>query len=482
MKILPYNSYKSKIEFANKEERDMLKKALSYDVPGHEHVPAFQLGLWDGKKSFLTDADYVSNGLLKSIFPEHPMFYEPSSLTFDDIPLYIVNSETIERRQYQLDAINAIFTHKRMLVEAGTGAGKSWISAASISKHLADDSKNKVLFVCYDKNILDQTVKNFTKKYKLPVSIYGGGSHDLSGRIVVATIQSLNNIVKPQVSLKDITMCFVDESHHSKAKTSRDILSKLPGCNYFVGLTATPPKKGSLEYAELVSVLGPVMFQYSLQESTADGNTAPVKVFILNVPYDANAAEKVVHRKHYQTIWDTGVRDNETRNKCITSICQGLETLLKAPTLINVDRVEHGAELYSKMYGKVNCLCMFGEDNVYSREEKKKQLMNNEINTLITSVAREGVDFAISPVVAINASGRKGFVNVTQFLGRVVRKNKEFGNFRVCIDFIDKSNKKLEEHSLARIEAYKDTGSEVIIVSSVNELLTEIIKHYKLSK
>ena len=103
----------------------------------------------------------------------------------------------------------------------------------------------------------------------------------------------------------------------------------------------------------------------------------------------------------------------------------------------------------------------------------------NRQRILITSVVREGVDFPISPVIAINASGRKSFVNVVQFLGRIVRKNDSFGKFRCYIDFVDTAHPKLKEHSEERIQACLDIGAEVIIVDTLDELLYQIINHYK---
>ena len=108
-----------------------------------------------------------------------------------------------------------------------------------------------------------------------------------------------------------------------------------------------------------------------------------------------------------------------------------------------------------------------------------KCVSKRKVRILITSVVREGVDFPISPVIAINASGRKSFVNVVQFLGRIVRKNDAFGKFRCYIDFIDDCHPKLLEHSNERIQACLDIGAEVVIVDNINALLREIIAHYK---
>ena len=103
----------------------------------------------------------------------------------------------------------------------------------------------------------------------------------------------------------------------------------------------------------------------------------------------------------------------------------------------------------------------------------------NRNRVLITSVCKEGTDFSISPVIAINASGRKSFVNVVQFLGRVVRRNDTFGKFRCYIDFIDDCHPKLLEHSNERIQSCKDIGAEVVICDTITDLLKEVINHYK---
>lgn len=110
-----------------------------------------------------------------------------------------------------------------------------------------------------------------------------------------------------------------------------------------------------------------------------------------------------------------------------------------------------------------------------------KVVSKKRVRVLITTVVKEGVDFPISPVVAINASGKKSFINVIQFLGRVVRKNEAFGSFRLFIDFIDTAHPILKKHSEERIQACRDIGAEVIIVESIQELMKQVVSHYKQS-
>lgn len=483
MKATKHDNRWIHFEFASIEERDMLEKATSYDIPGSQFSASVQSGLWSGQKKFLTASNKLSHGLFKSLFPEHALVYNKDYIpyTFDEIPLFTRGSW--DRRQYQLDAINIILQNRRGIINASVGAGKTLIAAATISKHLELTPKGKVLFVCFDKNILHQTLTNM-KKYGFKVSQYGDGVKDLSGDIVVAIINSLANIEKPSNILKNITMCIIDESHHGKSKTSKDILTKLKSCEYYIGLTGTPPKPGTLELAELVNVIGPVIYTYNIETATNAGNIAPVKCFFLKTPFSYETKGRVIYKKKYQYIWDAGIRDSEVRNRTIATTIATLNRLIQPPTLVQVDRTIHGSKIAEqcRLHVDLPVLEMYGSDLVVVRDMKKDYLMKNEINALITSVCGEGIDLPISPVVSINASGRKSFIKQVQGTGRIVRKNDTFGSFRVMIDFVDDCHPLLYEHSLERIETCKNEGWEVVIVDTVDELLRSIITYYKETK
>ena len=105
--------------------------------------------------------------------------------------------------------------------------------------------------------------------------------------------------------------------------------------------------------------------------------------------------------------------------------------------------------------------------------------MVDDINILVSSVLQEGVDLKVSPVIAVNASGRKNFINMIQFLGRIVRGNEKFGDFRIYLDFIDTAHPMIKKHSLERVQNCRDTGSDVIICDTIPDVLKEILTHYK---
>jgi len=128
---------------------------------------------------------------------------------------------------------------------------------------------------------------------------------------------------------------------------------------------------------------------------------------------------------------------------------------------------------------KLNVAQMYGQDNIMVRDMKKEALMKDDVNVLISSVIGEGIDMRVSPVIAVNGSGRKNFISMIQFLGRIVRSNEKFGSFRIYLDIYDTAHPLLKKHSLERIQNCKDTGSEVVICETIQEVITETVTYYK---
>ena len=481
MKATKISNTVVQLDFDDDAQRKAIVKHLSYKIPGAEHTAAFKAKKWGGTKCFLTQANRMKLGFFKALFPRHSFVYDKNfnDLGFELIDMYR-NNTYIERRDYQLKAINTIFREKIGIINCIMGSGKTLIAAGVCSYHLSQNKNNKVLFVVYDKNILKQSIKNFTN-YGFKVSQFGDGVKRLDGDIVVATIQSLNTLKNPKEALKYVSFTIMDEAHHSKAKSSRTIITKLVNCKYFIGLTATPHTKRTLETAELTSICGPIIFEYGFEDGIRDGRVAPVKAFFLDVAPNLDIKEKVIGRKNYKYVWDTIIQDNPFRNALISDILSHCVSLLDTPTLTLVDRVDHGTTLCAAMNAKPNlkAITMYGEDDISMRNIKKKQLMDDNINALISTVVREGIDFAVSPVIAMNASGRKSFISLIQFLGRITRPNEKFKGFRAYVDIINREHPFVLNHSKERIETCKAFGVEVVVVSSLNELMIEIIKYYK---
>lgn len=150
-------------------------------------------------------------------------------------------------RPYQQDAVNAAIAHMRKsvepcLIDAATGAGKSYIIAA-IAEWLKQKSNKKIIVLQPNSKLLKQNIA----KYRLtgnPASIYSatGGAKCLKHDVIFATPLSLKKVIEKI----EVGAIIVDEAH-GVTPTFLEIYEKLKEKNTklrVVGLTATPYRLG----------------------------------------------------------------------------------------------------------------------------------------------------------------------------------------------------------------------------------------------
>jgi superfamily II DNA or RNA helicase/diadenosine tetraphosphate (Ap4A) HIT family hydrolase/HKD family nuclease len=138
---------------------------------------------------------------------------------------------------------------RRALVVLATGLGKTWLAAFDVESMVAagETRPPRVLFLAHRAELLEQaelTLRRLCRK-RFPgarVSWFAGNEDDLSGEIVVASVQKL---ARPENLERLASLRFdyvvVDEVHHAAAPTYRKILSRIePG--FLLGLTATPDR------------------------------------------------------------------------------------------------------------------------------------------------------------------------------------------------------------------------------------------------
>lgn len=122
----------------------------------------------------------------------------------------------------------------RLMVQLGCGGGKTYI-ASLIARGVIDKS-GTVAFLCHRDFLLDQTSATF-KDVAIDHSFIAAGkwlnpwSHAHIG--MIGSMKSRMNRVRPP------TLCFMDEAHHSVAKTWREIIDAWPETT-FIMLSATP--------------------------------------------------------------------------------------------------------------------------------------------------------------------------------------------------------------------------------------------------
>jgi DNA repair protein RadD len=144
-----------------------------------------------------------------------------------------------ELRPYQLDVVGEIDRHERPLIVAPTGSGKTIIAAEivrrSVNKH--------VLFIAHRRELIHQA-RNKLAEFGITAGvILAGEPRSPMLGIQVASIQTLwARCVRGSADLPPADLVFVDEAHHARARTYRQIVESYPNAR-IVGLTATPCRK-----------------------------------------------------------------------------------------------------------------------------------------------------------------------------------------------------------------------------------------------
>lgn len=140
-------------------------------------------------------------------------------------------------RPYQREALDELRSklrhHRRLLLVAPVGAGKTTIAAEMI--HSAIGRGRRVLFLAHRKELIDQCSQRLDQ-FAVPhgVIMAGHPRAEPSAQVQVASVQTLARRKKPPADL-----VIIDECHHARARTYEKILAEYESAAV-IGLTATP--------------------------------------------------------------------------------------------------------------------------------------------------------------------------------------------------------------------------------------------------
>ena len=221
--------------------------------------------------------------------------------------VFDVNENLLIMRPYQIAATERILWKIKSAyqakqwhsIEGGgyiwhtTGSGKTLTSfkAARLATQL--DFIDKVFFVVDRKDLDDQTMKEY-KKFS-PDSVNGSNStkelkenlEKADNKIVVTTIQKLNNLIKPendlQVYNKQVVFIF-DEAHRSQFGEAQNNIAKRFKKYYQFGFTGTPIfPENALGSGTTASVFGRELHSYVITDAIRDEKVLKFKVDYNNI-------------------------------------------------------------------------------------------------------------------------------------------------------------------------------------------------------
>lgn len=164
-----------------------------------------------------------------------------------------------ELRPYQVDVVQKCRDQfaagvRRILLVAPTGSGKTVISAEMVKTAL--EKNRRALFLVHRRELLNQAA-NKLHAVGIDSGVIAAGFEPRPGQLVqVASISTLHvrAMRTAKIYLPHADLVVVDEAHHCRAKSWRDILDAYPNAA-IVGLTATPCRGDGRGLGEIFQTL-----------------------------------------------------------------------------------------------------------------------------------------------------------------------------------------------------------------------------------
>lgn len=447
--------------------RTKLWKVLRFRPKDYAFNAAFKMRVWDGYDDFF---DKNSGRFLTGLLPEVTAALRHWNIQYEMVDerqgfAFIVDKVDedwlagIKLYDYQVDYINQALKHKRGLVTAVTGAGKTNIMIG-ILKALAPGTPALVL--CNKTDLVDQNHTEITKNGFPSVGRVYGGAKEVDADIVCSTWHSIAHLKKKLPHFKCV---IVDEIHEMMGKKAKAIYRRLHQASIRIGFSATAFKYGGedqVQKYEAKGFFGPPFYVASIE----GGRPTTAKLQERNILSQAQFTffrikEPILKYEIYQDAVEKGIACNQHLHDIVSQLALSL----KGRTCIMVQHIAHGDKLKEML---PNAAWISGKDNSKSRKyviEQLKYSKDNVIAIATTGIFNTGINVFIHNL--INAAGGKADHAIIQRLGRGLRTAEDKEILRY-FDFYFENNSYLEKHSERRVKILQKEGHEIKIVDQFN--------------
>lgn len=352
-------------------------------------------------------------------------------------------------KKAQMEAADAILTHKFCVIQLPTGAGKTVLALVCISGR-----KQPALVIVHTKELLYQW-KNAAKKFLEleddDIGLLGDGHKKVGKKLTIAIINTLKKMVS-EVK-KEIGFLVVDECHKVPATTFYETVSQFD-CRYMLGITATPERTDRL--TELIHLfLGSLVYKKAAKEAQNEGLVIQPSIRLRQTNFDYPCSDD------YQQMI-AALTQNEERNKIIVNDIEDAVGNGTKPILVVSDRKSHCDKLTGLIRERDNFRVELLTGSVAAGKRKKivQELNAGNVDVLVatTSLIGEGFDCkSLSALFLTTPISSKP--KLKQVMGRVLRKEK--GKKRAVVYDYEDNPGVLQASLSRRIQTYNEEGAIV---------------------
>ena len=416
--------------------------------------PAVKLGRWDGKIRFYDRTGNTYIRILNEIIPflvgweyeielvdkrvpvEHPAPTANEGM-FSHCIGYGGKPMTV--RPYQVEAINELVAEGSGFVIAGTGAGKSLMTAGLCEVYGLKGYRTITIVPSGD--LVTQTADAF-RMCEMDVGEYSGDTKDINRTHVIATWQSLQN--NPQL-MKLFQVVVIDEAHGAKADVIKSLISEHGKHIAFrFGVTGTFPKPEVDQY-NLLCTIGPILKTITSKWLIENGYLAEVEIELLQTQETADLPDYTAEKAYL-------ARAEDRLDYLAFRVQENMQ--LYGNTLVLVNSISFGRKLAKLIPGSV---FLSGESDKDLRQTNYQGFEDrDDVIVIATSgIASTGISIdRIFCLFLIDAG--KSFIKAIQSIGRGLRKASDKN--KVFVVDVSSSLKYSKKHLKERMKWYAEAG------------------------
>ncbi len=436
----------------DKQQLAYLYDKFGFHMDGYIFSPAYKLGRWDGKIRFFQQEGKSYVKLLHEIIPVLVSWGLDLDLddrrVFKKAPTFVAHKDMfshcigygdkpLELRPYQVDIINALVAEGSGFAIAGTGAGKTSISAGLCEVYGKEGYRTITIVPSSD--LVTQTADAF-RMCQMDVGEYSGDKKELDAQHVIATWQSLQ--YNPQV-MKLFQVVLVDEAHGCKADVIKSLINDHGSHIAFrFGVTGTFPKS-EIDRHHLYCSIGTIHKTITTKWLIDNGYLAKVGIELCMTMEDADLPDYASEK--------TFLGRTEERLDFLSELIIE-RAKLHGNTLVLVNNISFGRKLTKLVPGSVFLSGDSGKDDRKDNYDMFKD-HNDMIVIASSGIASTGISIDRIFCLFLIDSG-KSFIKAIQSVGRGLRLSAD--KKEVVVVDVFSSLKYSKKHSKERIKWYTE--------------------------
>jgi len=355
-------------------------------------------------------------------------------------------------RDDQIDAVYQAIKYRYFLIDASQNAGKTYIMLLYYQYMRMKRGIKQCLIIEPDAGLVIQTYQEFIDCYggasKIDIQmcqVHGQNSlKDISEYdVIIGNFQTLSN--RDASFFANIDCVLVDEGHRIKAASIRTILAYCKNIKCCGGLSGSLIKNNSADYMTLIAETGPVVYRLSKKSTMDKGYSAEIKIKCIRLSYATDKERQELYMHRYRV--DDGeknlryeqqlIRDSSIRLKWLISLISKLE---QNTLVFYMDvKTEYGKKIMWGLRQATDKEVYYIDGSVEEdlRQNYKAKMEEGTGKVLVASWDTYSTGKSVKNIHNIVlAEGRKSDINISQAIGRGMRKKEGKSRF-MWIDIID---------------------------------------------